>query len=246
MPVHKLAKIYVNEIVVRHGVPISIVSDRDGLFTSNIWQDFQEYLGTKLHMSMAFHPQMDGQIKLTIQTLEDMLRDYVIDFGGNWDDHLPLVEFVYNNSYHASIKMPPYEMLYSRRCQTSICWEEVRSRELASTDVVLVKTEKIETIRERLKATQDRWKSYVDNRRRPIEFNVGDFVMLKVSPWRGVLRFKNKGKLKPRFIGPFKILKRIGEVAYVLELPDEMRGICNTFHASYLRKCLADESNVTR
>ncbi|GKD81552.1 putative reverse transcriptase domain-containing protein [Tanacetum coccineum] len=219
MPVHKLAKIYVNEIVARHGVPVSIVSDRDGQFTSNFWQDFQEELGTKLHMSTAFHPQTDGQSEQMIQTLEDMLRACVINFGSNWDDHLPLVEFAYNNSYHASIKMPPYEMLSGRRCKTPVCWDEVGSIELASTDVVLVTTEKIETIRERLKAAQ-------------------------VSPWKGVLRFKNKGKLSPRFIGPFKILKRVGEVAYVLELPEEIRGIHNTFHVSYLRKCLAEESSV--
>ncbi|GJV39726.1 putative reverse transcriptase domain-containing protein [Tanacetum coccineum] len=213
MPVHKLAKIYVNEIVVRHGVPVSIVSDRDGRFISNFGQDFQE-LGTKLHMSMAFHPKIDGQSERTIQTLEDMLRACVIDFGGNW------------------------------RYRTPICWEEVGSRELASTDVVLETTEKIKTIRERLKEAQDRWKSYADNRRRSIEFNVGDFVMLKVSPWKGMFQFKNKGKLSLRFIGPFKILKRVGEVAYVLELPEEMRAIHNTFHVSYLRRCLADESSV--
>ncbi|GJY00216.1 putative reverse transcriptase domain-containing protein [Tanacetum coccineum] len=208
MPVHKLAKIYVNEIVARHGVPVSIVSYRDGRFTSNFWQDFQEELGTKLHMSTTFHPQTDGQSERMIQTLEDMLRTCAIDFRGNWDDHLPFVEFAYNNSYHSSIKMPPYEMLYDRKCRTPVCWEEVRSRELASTDVVLATTEKIETIREILKAAQDRWKSYADSRRRrPIEFNVGDFVMLKVSPWKGVLRFKDKGKLSPRFIRSFKILK---------------------------------------
>ncbi|GJY70711.1 putative reverse transcriptase domain-containing protein [Tanacetum coccineum] len=176
--------------------------------------------------------------------LENMSRACVIDFGGNWDDHLPLVEFAYNNSYHTSIKMQPYEMLYGRRCRTPVCWEEVGSRELASTDVVLTTTEKIETIRERLKAAQDRWKIYADNRRRPIEFNVRDFVMFKVSPWKGVMRFKNKGKLSSKFIGPFKILKRIGEVAYVLELLEEMRGIHNTFHVSYLRKYLADESSM--
>ncbi|GJW62905.1 hypothetical protein Tco_0112240 [Tanacetum coccineum] len=102
-------------------------------------------------------------------------------------------------------------MLYGRKFLTSVCWEEVGSRELASTDVVLATTEKIKTIRERLKATQDRWKSYANNRRMPIEFNVGDFVMLKVSPWKCVLRFKNKGKFSPRFIGTFKILKRVGE-----------------------------------
>ncbi|GJZ81610.1 hypothetical protein Tco_0646604 [Tanacetum coccineum] len=115
--------------------------------------------------------------------------------------------------------MPPYEMLYDRRCRTPVCWEEVGSRELASTDVVLATTEKIETIRERLKAAQDRWKGYADKRRKPIEFNVGDFVMLKVSSWKSVFRFKNKGKLSMRLIGPFKILKQVGE-------------------------CLADESSV--
>lgn len=140
--------------------------------------------------------------------------------------------------------MPPYEMLYGRKCRTPVCWDEVGRRELASTDVVLATTEKIETIRERLKAAQDRWKSYEDNRRKSIEFEVGDYVMLKVSPWKGVLRFRNKGKLGPRFIGPFKILKRVGEVAYVLELPEEMKGIHNTFHVSYLRKCLADVTSV--
>ncbi|GJU74579.1 putative reverse transcriptase domain-containing protein [Tanacetum coccineum] len=187
----------------------------EAMSRSYFWKNhtnFQEELGTKLHMSMVFHPQTNVQSERTIQTLEDMLRACVIDFGGNWDDHLPLVEFAYNNSYHASIKMPPYEMLYGRRCQTP--------------------------------AAQDRWKSYADNRRRPIELNVGDFVMLKISLWKGVLRFKNKGKLSSRFIGPFKILKQDGEVAYVLELPEEMRGIHNTFHVSYLGKCLANESSV--
>ncbi|GJW41306.1 putative reverse transcriptase domain-containing protein [Tanacetum coccineum] len=188
-------------------------------------REFQEELGTNLHMSTAFHPQTDGQSERTIQTLEDMLRACAINFGGNWDDHLPLVEFAYNNSYHSSIKMPPYEMLYGRKCQTSVCWKEVGNRELAKTNVVLATTEKIETIRERLKAVQDRWKSYADNRRRQIEFNVGDFVMLKVSPWKGVLRFKNKGKLSPRFIGPFKILKRVGERRF--KSHDILSGLCH-------------------
>nr|GEZ14004.1 putative reverse transcriptase domain-containing protein [Tanacetum cinerariifolium] len=173
-----------------------------------------------------------------------MLRACVIDFGGNWDDHLPLVEFAYNNSYHASIKMPPYEMLYGRKCRTPVCWDEVGSKELASTDVVLETTEKIEIIHERLKEAQDRWKSYANKRKRPIESNVVDFFILKVSSWKGVMRFKNKRKLSPRFIGPFKILKRVSEVAYVLELTEEMKGIHNTFHVSYLRKCLADELSV--
>nr|GEW45169.1 reverse transcriptase domain-containing protein [Tanacetum cinerariifolium] len=153
-------------------------------------------------------------------------------------------EFSYNNSYHTSINMPPYEMPYGRKCKTLVCWDEVGSMELASTNVVLATTVKIETICKRLKEAQDRWKIYANKRRRPIKLNVGDFVMLTVSPWKGVMRFKNKGKLSPRFIGPYEILKRIGKVGYTLELPEEMRGIHNTFHVSYLRKCLADESSV--
>nr|GEV99360.1 putative reverse transcriptase domain-containing protein [Tanacetum cinerariifolium] len=149
-------------------------------------------------MSTTFPSQTDGQSKRAIQTLKDMLRACVIDFGRNWHDHLPLVEFAYNNSYHASIKMPPYKMLYGRRCRTPVCWEEVGSRELASTDVVLATTEKIETILERLKAVQDRWKTNADNRRRPIEFNVVDFIMLKVLPWKGAFCLKNKEKLSLR------------------------------------------------
>ncbi|KAD4180494.1 hypothetical protein E3N88_29085 [Mikania micrantha] len=238
----KMAETYVREVVSRHGVPVTIVSDRDTRFTSHFWRNFQEELGTKLLISTAYHPQTDGQSERTIQTLEDMLRACIIDFGGSWDDYLPLAEFSYNNSYHSSIGMPPYEMLYGRKCRTPVCWGEVGQRELANKKVVKVTNERIDQIRAHLKAAQDRQKSYADKRRRPIEFQVGDFVLLKVSPWKGVIRFRKRGKLSPRFIGPFKIIARIGEVAYRLELPDELSGIHNTFHVSYLRKCLADES----
>ncbi|GJR82156.1 putative reverse transcriptase domain-containing protein [Tanacetum coccineum] len=120
----KLAKIYVNEIVARHGVPVSIISDRDGRFTSHLWQALQEALGTRLDMSTAYHPQTDGQSERTIQTLEDMLRACVMDFGGSWDTHLPLIEFSYNNSYHTSIKCAPFEALYGRKCRSPVIWTE--------------------------------------------------------------------------------------------------------------------------
>ncbi|GJS13457.1 putative reverse transcriptase domain-containing protein [Tanacetum coccineum] len=161
-------------------------------------QSLQNALGTNLNMSTAYHPETDGQSERTIQTLEDMLRTCVIDFGRSWDRHLPLVEFSYNNSYHASIKVAPFEALYGRKCRS----------------------------------------------RKPMEFNVGDMVMLKVSPWKGVIRFGKRGKLSPRYVGPFKIIKRIGPVAYRLELPKKLRGIHNTFHVSNLKKCLADENLV--
>ncbi|GJV55273.1 putative reverse transcriptase domain-containing protein [Tanacetum coccineum] len=214
-----LAELYLREVVARHGVPVSIVSDRDNRFTSRFWQRFQEDLGTRVHFSTTYHPQTDGQSERTIQTLEDMLRACAIDFGGSWDKYLPLAEFSYNNSYHSSIKMPPYEMLYGRKCRTPICWGEIGQRELASSDVVQQTNEKIDQIKERLKMAQDRQKSYADKRRRPIEFQVGDRVMLKVSLWKGVIHFRKRGKLGPRYIGPFRITDRVGKVAYRLQLP---------------------------
>jgi hypothetical protein len=238
----KLADIYVREIVARHGVPVTVISDRDVRFTSRFWGKFHEDLGTRLQFSTAFHPQTDGQSERTIQTLEDMLRACVLDFGGSWDTFLPLAEFSYNNSFHASIGMPPYEMLYGRKCRTPICWGEVGQRELGSTEIVQKTTESIQLIRDRLRTAQSRQKSYADKRRSALEFEVGDDVLLKVSPWKGVIRFRKRGKLGPRFIGPFKVIARVGKVAYRLELPPELSQIHNTFHVSQLRKCLADES----
>nr|GFA51645.1 putative reverse transcriptase domain-containing protein [Tanacetum cinerariifolium] len=147
-PMEKLMKLYTKEVVTRHGVPVSIISDRDGRFTSLFWQALHKALGTRLDMSTAYHPETDRQSDRTIQTLEDMLRACIIDFGKSWDRHLPLVEFSFNNSYHTSIKAAPFEALYGRK--------------------------------------------------------FGDKVMLKVSPWKGVVRFGKRGKLNPRYIGPFQ------------------------------------------
>jgi hypothetical protein len=169
----RLDELFVREIVAKHGVPISIVSDRDTRFTSRFWKKFHEAMGTRLNISTAYHPQTDGQSERTIQTLENMLCACVIDFGGSWDDHLPLIEVSYNNSYHASIGMPPYEALYGRRCRTPVCWGEVGQKEMGSKEMVRETAEKFELIKNRMKATQDRQKSYTDKRRRPIKFQVG-------------------------------------------------------------------------
>ncbi|GJR24334.1 putative reverse transcriptase domain-containing protein [Tanacetum coccineum] len=174
----RLARLYLNEIVARHGVLISIISDRDSRFTSRFWQSMQEALGTRLDMSTAYHPQTNGQMQET--------------------------------------------------------------------------TEKISQIKDRLKAMRDRHKSYANKRRKPLEFSVGDYVLLKVSPWKGVVRFGKKGKLAPRFVGPFEIIEKVGlvgpfeiiekvgHVAYRLDLPEELNGVHDTFHVSNLKKCLAD------
>ncbi|KAI3678514.1 hypothetical protein L6452_37809 [Arctium lappa] len=240
----KLARLYIDEIVTRHGVPSSIVSDRDARFTSAFWKSLQRELGSQLKMSTAYHPQTDGQSERTIQTLEDMLRACVIDFKGLWEIHLPLIEFSYNNSYHASIQAAPFEALYGRKCRTTLCWNEVCERQLAGPEIVQVTTDKVNQIRARLKIAQDRQKMYADKRRKPIEFQIGDRVMLKVSPWKGVIRFGKKGKLRPRFFGPFIITDRVGEVAYELDLPESLRGIHPTFHVSNLKKCLAEADIV--
>ncbi|WMV58865.1 hypothetical protein MTR67_052250 [Solanum verrucosum] len=216
------AKLYLREVVRLHGVPLSIISDRGTQFTSHFWKAFQNGLGTKVKIRTAFHPQMDGQVERTIQTLQDMLRACVIDFKGNWNGHLPLIEFAYNNSYHSSIAMAPFEALYGRRCRSPVCWFKVGEFSVLGPEVVYEAIKKVRFIRDRLKIAQSRQKSYADNRKRDLEFEVGDWVYLKISPMKGVMRFGENGKLSPRYVGPYEILKRVGNVAYELNLPNEL------------------------
>jgi len=239
-----LAKLYVDEIVRLHGTPKNIVSDRDSRLTSRFWKSFQEAMGSKLSFSTAFHPQSDGQSERTIQTLEDMLRSCVLDLKGSWENHLPLIEFAYNNSYHASIGMPPFEALYGRKCQSPICWNETGERQILGPELVQQTVEKVKLIRTRMQAAQNRQKSYADTRRRELEFQVGDHVFLKVSPTKGIRRFGIKGKLSPRYVGPFEILERIGVVAYRLALPPSLDKVHDVFHVSMLRKCLSDPDQM--
>ncbi|GKD33340.1 putative reverse transcriptase domain-containing protein [Tanacetum coccineum] len=207
----------VKEVVSRHGVPVSIISDRDRRFTSHFWKSLNKALGTRLDMSTAYHLQTGGQSERTIQTLEDMLRACVLDFGKGWDKHLPLVEFSYNNSYHTSIKATPFEALYGRKCRSPICWAEVGDSQLTGIEIIHETTKKIIQIKSR------------------------DKVMLKVSPWKGVIRFGKRGKMNPRYIGPFKIIGNVGTIACRLELPKQLSRVHNTFHVSNLKKCMVDE-----
>ncbi|GJV64256.1 putative reverse transcriptase domain-containing protein [Tanacetum coccineum] len=219
-PMEKLARMYLKKVATRHGIPVSIIYDRDPRFASNFWRSLQKALCTSLDMSTAYHPQTDKQSERTIQTLGDMMRACVIEFGKGWVNRLPLVQFSYNNSYHASIKATPFEALYDRKCRSPICWAEIKQR---------------------IQATRDRQKSYADLKRKPMEFQVRDRVMLKVSPWKGVVRFGKQGKLNPRYVGPFKVLEKVRAIAYKLELPQELSKVHNTFHVSNLKKCYADK-----
>ena len=176
--------------------------------------------------------------------LEDMLRACVLDHKGSWEEHLPLVEFSYNNNYQASIQMAPYEALYGRQCRSPLCWTKVGESSIIGLDLIRDTSEKVSLIRQCLLTAQSQQKSYADVRCRPLEFEVGDHVFLKVMPKKGVVRFDKRDKLSPRFIGPFEILKRIGTVAYRLALPPRMTGVQEVFHVSMLRKYTPHPAHV--
>nr|GEU66914.1 putative reverse transcriptase domain-containing protein [Tanacetum cinerariifolium] len=359
-PMDKLARIYLKEVIMRHGIPISIISDRDPRFTSNFWRSLQNALGTRLDMSTAYHPETDGQSERTIQTLKDMLRACAIDFGKGWVNHLPLVEFSYNNSYHATIKAAPFEERYGRKCRSPICWTEVGEAQILGT-VIMHESHKskysihpgsdkmyqdmkklywwpnmkadiatyvskfltcakkslqnalgtrldmstayhpetdsqsertIQTLEDMLRACAiDFGKNWV-NHLPLVEFSYNNsyHATIKAAPiealyWRKcrspvcwaevgeaqilgpeliqettekivqikhrmqaardrqkrVVRFGKREKLNPRYVGPFKVLERVGDVAYKLEHPEELSRVHNTFHVSNLKKCHADE-----
>ncbi|GJX54095.1 putative reverse transcriptase domain-containing protein [Tanacetum coccineum] len=205
------------EVVSRHGVPVSIISDRDNKFTSHFWKSLNEALGTQLDMSTAYHPQTDGQSERTIQTLEDMLRACVIDFGTVGIEPT-FVEFLFVGLEVGDVKSQ-VENLFMKQTKKIISFKS----------------------KKRIQAARDRQKNYTDRRRKPLEFEVGDKVMLKVSPWKRVIRFGKRGKLNPRYIGPFKIIAKVGTLAYRLELPEQLSRVHSTFHVSNLKKCFVDE-----
>jgi hypothetical protein len=195
-------------------------------------------LGTKLLHSSAYHPQTSGQTERVNQIIEDMLWACVLEFPQKWDESLPFAEFSYNNSYQESVKMAPFEALYGRQCCTPLNCSKPRESWFFWLDLVKEMEEKVQRIIHNLREAQARQKSYADKRRQPLYFQVKDYVYLKVSPMKGVTHFGVKGKLAPRYIGPFPILERCGPVAYRLQLPKTLSGVHNVFHVSQLKKCL--------
>ena len=223
-----------------HGVPLEINSDRGSIFTSRFWESFQNAMGTHLSFSTAFHPQSSGQVERVNQILEDMLRACVISFSMNWEKCLPFAEFAYNNSYQSSLGKAPFEVLYGRRCRTPLNWSETGERQLFGPDMIQDAEEQVRIIREKLKTAQSRQKSQYDRHHKAVTFEVDEKAYLRVTPLKGTHRFGIKGKLAPRYIGPFRILAKRGEVAYQLELPPHLSKVHDVFHVSQLRRCFSD------
>jgi hypothetical protein len=233
-----LAELYMSRIVCLHCIPKKIIWDRGTQFTSHFWQQLHEALGTHLKFSSAYHQQTDGQTERTNQILEDMLRACALQYKSGWDKRLPYAEFSYNNNYQASLKMSQFEALYGRNCKTPLHWDQPGERQVFGPWILLGAEENIRMVQENLKAAQSRQQSYADTRRRELSFEVGDYVYLKVSPIRGTKRFGVKGKLAPRYIGPYQIQARRGEVAYQLSLPGNLSIVHDVFHVSQLKRCL--------
>jgi hypothetical protein len=238
-----IADVYMSEIAQLHGIPKTIVSDRDPKFTSNFWKGLFNGFGTNLNFSTTYHPKLDGKIKRVNQVIEDMLRMYVMDKPSKWENYLHLVEFSYNNGYQTSLKMSPFEAIYGRKCNTPVSWDNLVDRVVVGTNLLREMEEKMIKIKQNLKASQDRQKIYANKGKTLRKFKVGDHLFLKVKAKRSSLKLGNCSKLATRYCGPFEILEKIGPVDYMIALPVSM-SIHNVFHVSLLKKYIPDANHV--
>jgi hypothetical protein len=242
--VRQYAELCMSHIVRYQGIPKTIIFDRGSIFVARFYEQLHECLGTHLIRSSAYHPQTDGQIERVNQIIKDMLRAYVLMDGPKWDKHHPLAKFSYNNSYQESTKMPPFEALYGRHCCTPLSSSESGERIIFGPDIVTEAEEKVKQIQANILVAQSRQKSYADKRHHPLEFDVGDHVYLLVSSMKGVRCFDIKGKLAPRYIGPYATIDKYGPLPYHVKLPSKLSGVHNVFHVSQLKSCLKPPADV--
>jgi hypothetical protein len=209
-----------------------IISDRGSQFVTHFWEQLHASLETHLIHSSSYHPQTDGQIERVNQILEDMPRPCVMEHQGRWDKNLPRAKFSYNNNYPESLKMAQFEVLYGCRCRTPLNWIEPGEKVIFSPDIIDEAEALGRRMQDNLKSMKSRQDSYANKRRRPLEFEVGNHVYLRVLSMKGVKRIGVKGKLAPRYIGPFSILEKCGPMAYKLDLPPSLAGVHDIFHVS--------------
>ncbi|WVZ93854.1 LOW QUALITY PROTEIN: hypothetical protein U9M48_039808 [Paspalum notatum var. saurae] len=229
-------ELYISGIVCLHGVPKRIISIEVHSSHLVFGSELHDSLDSKLRFGTAYHPRTDGRTERTNRILEDMLRACAIQYGTGWDKSLPYAEFSYNNGYQAGLKKSPFEAPYGEGAGHRYFGTKRERSGCSGPTLSRMLNEQIKMVRENLRVARSRRKSYADVRRGDLTFKVDDFVYLKVSPMRGIRRFNMKGKPAPRYIGPFKIVERKGEVAYKLELPPNLSGIHNVFHVSQLKK----------
>eukprot|EP00253_Pinus_taeda_P019879 PITA_19879 len=241
----QIAHIFMQNVFKLHGLPKTIISDRDVKFTSAFWKTLFAELGTQLNFSTAYHPQTDGQTERVNQMVEDMLRAYVMQQPTRWEDYLHLVEFAYNNGYHTSTQMSPFEVMYGRKCRTPTSWGEPEDKLSLGPEMLKEMEDMVKRVRVNLKAAQDRQKNFADRKRRFKEFQVGYHVYIRIQAKRSTLQWGGCAKLAPRYCGPFQILARVGPVAYQLALPSHIR-VHNVFHVSVLKKYVYDPKHVIR
>jgi hypothetical protein len=238
-----IVDVYIREIARLHGIPKTIVSDRDPKFTSNFCKGLFNGFGTNLNFSTTYIPESDGQTERVNKVIKNMLRMYVMDKQSKWEDYLQLVEFSYSNGYQTSLKMSPFEALYGRRCNIVVSWDNSADREVVGPDLLKEMEEQTLKIKQNLKVAQDMHKIYVDKGKTHREFKVGDHVFLKVKTNTISLKLGNCSKLAARYCGPFEILERIGSIAYIFSFPTSMT-IHTIFHTSFLKKCIHDVNHV--